>query len=73
MPIQRCLQGGQLAIAIVEVVLIEQVVELKEGPPYLEDPSRSTAMEQLVIRLPQQLNHWKSLLACPRSRYFHQY
>lgn len=45
---RRCLQGDQLlAIAVVEV-------EQLQDRPCLEDPSRSTAVEQLVIRLPQQ-------------------
>ena len=47
---QRCLQGGRQAIAVVEVVLIERE-GLKEDRPYLKDPSRSTAIERLVVEL----------------------
>ena len=52
---RRCLLGGRLAIVIVEVVLIEQGLE--KDHPCLEDPSRSTAKEQLVLRLKQQVEY----------------
>ena len=52
---RRCLLGGRLVIVIVEVVLIEQGLE--KDRPCLEDPSRSTAMEQLVLRLKQQVEY----------------
>ena len=61
---RKCLQGDQLlAIAVVEVA------QLKDHP-YLEDPSRSIVMEQLVIRLPQQVEFQVPLLACLRSHHF---
>ena len=60
---RRCHQGClPSAIAVVEV---------KRDHPYLEDPSRSIAMEQLVTRLPLQLEHREPLLAC--LHHFHQY
>ena len=52
---RRCLLGGRLVIVIVEVVLIEQGLE--KDRPCLEDPSRSTAVEHLVLRLKQQVEY----------------
>ena len=61
---RRCLQEDQLlAIAVVEV-------EQLQDRPCLEDPLRSTAVEQLVIRLPQQVESQEPLLACLRSHHF---
>ena len=52
---RRCLLEDRLlaiaaAIAVVEVVL-------EQDRPCLEDPSHSTAMEQLVLRLTQQVEY----------------
>ena len=47
---RRCLLEDRLLAIVVEVVL-------EQDRPCLEDPSRSTAMEQLVLRLAQQVEY----------------
>ena len=48
---RRCLlEGRLLAIAVVEVML-------EQDRPCLKDPSHSTAMEHLVLRLKQQVEY----------------
>ena len=47
---RRCLLKDQRLAIAAEVVL-------EQDRPCLEDPSRSTAMEQLVLRLMQQVEY----------------